>query len=92
MSVPDRTDQLAQEIVERVTGRPAYLCTDEEWAEAYAEARLRVGAKGPPTCPHCGDIAPYGDERWIWLSAHMDSLSHRWYWKLKKWWLGIVYG
>lgn len=37
-----------------------------------------------PVCPHCGSVAPYGDERIVWFSAHIDSRLHCWWWKLKK--------
>lgn len=35
-------------------------------------------------CPHCGDPVPFGDERLMWLSAHLDSRVHRLWWRLKK--------
>lgn len=34
-------------------------------------------------CPHCQEMAPYGDERIIWLRAHLESRLHRWRWKFK---------
>jgi hypothetical protein len=37
-----------------------------------------------PQCPYCGNIAPYGDERHMWMRVHLDSRLHRWWWKLKK--------
>lgn len=37
-----------------------------------------------PICPHCGDLAPHGDERLVWNSAHLDSWIHRVWWKLRK--------
>lgn len=33
-------------------------------------------------CPYCDDLAPYGDERHIWLRAHLDSRIHRVWWVL----------
>lgn len=42
-----------------------------------------------PLCPHCGESAPYGDERIVWLSAHIDSRFHRWWWTLKKAVMGL---
>lgn len=36
------------------------------------------------TCPHCDDIAPHGDERLVWLRAHLESRPHRWWWGLRK--------
>lgn len=38
-----------------------------------------------PVCPHCREMAPYGDERLVWLSAHLDSRLHRLWWTLKRW-------
>lgn len=35
-------------------------------------------------CPHCKELAPYGDERIVWLSAHLDSRLHRWWWRTKR--------
>jgi hypothetical protein len=29
-------------------------------------------------------MAPYGDERIIWLQAHLDSRIHRWWWAMKR--------
>lgn len=39
----------------------------------------------PPTpiCPYCREIAPHGDERLVWIRAHLESRWHRWWWKLK---------
>lgn len=37
-----------------------------------------------PQCPHCGDIATNGDARLVWISMHIDSRRHRWWWRLKK--------
>lgn len=37
-----------------------------------------------PVCPHCKEIAPYGDERIVWNEAHLQSRVHAWWWKLKK--------
>ena len=116
-------------VVERNTNRPAYLCTDEEWAEALDEvmaleqvkhstgtevfekarfllinfqnlspyqvdeatwrgavtmARELLGiTERAPVCPYCGSVAPYGDERHIWISVHQGKL-HRWRWKRKE--------
>jgi hypothetical protein len=36
-----------------------------------------------PICPHCGDLAPYGEGRIPWLEAHIDSSIHRWWWALR---------
>src|ERR1044071_59552 len=38
----------------------------------------------PPVCPYCGDIAPFGDERLIWISAHLDNRFHRLWWELRR--------
>lgn len=35
-------------------------------------------------CPYCGESAPYGDERLVWMGWHIDSLLHRWWWRRKK--------
>lgn len=73
----------AQTIVERNTGRPAYLSDDEEWYAAVEEARAELGiTEKAPVCPHCGSVAPYGDERHMWISIHSSRL-HRWWWKWK---------
>lgn len=32
-----------------------------------------------PVCPHCGSVAPYGEERMPWLETHVDSRWHRWW-------------
>lgn len=32
-----------------------------------------------PVCPHCGSVAPYGEERLSWLEIHIDSSWHRWW-------------
>lgn len=77
-----------REKVEENTRRPAYLCSDEEWAQAVDEVMEEEKKKGnpitsAPICPHCGSIAPYGDERNMWIWAHIDSRLHRWWWKLK---------
>lgn len=72
--------------VERNTRRPAYMCDDEEWAVAFDEvlaAHPELSKPKPPVCPHCGSMAPYGDERNIWISAHLESRPHRLWWKLK---------
>lgn len=37
-----------------------------------------------PTCPYCGSIATHGDSRLVWISMHLDSRSHRWWWTLKR--------
>lgn len=47
--------------------------------ESMAHARI-LG----PVCPHCGESAPYGDERISWLRAHTDSRLHRWWWNIKR--------
>jgi hypothetical protein len=74
------------------TGRPAYLATDEEWAEAVDEVLVsltsgdwRPSDEYPHLCPYCGDVPPYGDERHMWISAHLNNLPHRWWWETKKW-------
>jgi hypothetical protein len=40
-------------------------------------------------CPHCGERPPHGDERIVWLDAHIKSLTHAWWWKLKRGWCSI---
>ena len=55
------------------------LLYGEEYAEQWAEKN-----DARPRCPYCGDYAPYGDERLIWLSAHLDSRTHRWWWSIKR--------
>lgn len=35
-------------------------------------------------CPYCGELAPYGDERIVWLSAHLDSWWHHAWWVLMR--------
>lgn len=37
-----------------------------------------------PVCPHCGLVAPYGEERNPWLETHIDSPWHRWWWGIRK--------
>jgi hypothetical protein len=34
-----------------------------------------------PVCPHCGDVAPYGDARHMWINIHLESVLHRWWWR-----------
>lgn len=81
----------AQEIAEQRTGMPAYLCDDEDWYAAVEEARAELGiTEKAPVCPYCGKVAPYGDERHMWLNIH-NSGAHRFWWKMmhklgkKKW-------
>lgn len=35
-----------------------------------------------PTCDYCGDSAPFGDERNLWISLHL-SWPHRLYWTIR---------
>jgi hypothetical protein len=53
------------------------------YGQEYADKWLKEH-RGPPRCPYCDEPAPYGDERIIWLSVHLDSRTHRWWWALKK--------
>jgi hypothetical protein len=78
--------QKVRDRVEAVTMRPAYLCTDEEWLAAvdYVLELEGVNAPKAPVCPHCGDVAPYGDEHWMWISAHLDSKWHAFWCQIKK--------
>lgn len=39
---------------------------------------------GRPSCPYCGELAPYGDARLPWLGWHIDSRIHRWWQALKR--------
>lgn len=81
-----RVYQKAQEIVERNTGRPAYISSDEEWYTAVEEARAELGdTERAPVCSLCGDVAPYGDERLAWISLH-NSGFHRWWCGVKRRW------
>jgi hypothetical protein len=74
----------AQAIAEQRTGMPAYLCDDEDWYAAVEEARAELGiTERAPVCSHCGEVAPYGDERHQWLSAHNNGF-HRGWWKIKR--------
>lgn len=74
----------AQEIAERNTGMPAYLCSDEIWYESVEQARAELGiTERAPVCSHCGEVAPYGDERHTWLSIH-NSGFHRGWWRIKR--------
>lgn len=81
--------RLVRETVERNTGRPSYLSSDEEWIEALDQV---VAKGGPhveavvftlPVCPYCGSMAPFGDERHYWNRAHLESRFHKWWWNLK---------
>jgi hypothetical protein len=76
----------AQEVVERNTGKPAYLSDDEEWYAAVEEARAELGlTERAPVCMYCGSVAPYGDERHMWISVHQSWFHKRW-WSLRKNW------
>lgn len=76
--------QKARDIVERNTGRPAYMSNDEEWYAAVEEARAELGiTERAPVCIYCGSVAPYGDERLIWISVHQGPM-HRWWYNLKR--------
>lgn len=57
-----------------------------KWAEGPGLEYGILVPKDPraPVCPHCGDIAPYGDARHMWISAHLESRLHRWWWNLKR--------
>lgn len=76
-----------RDIVVHNTGRPPYLCSDEEWVNALDEAVGR-GLMHPDVvftvCPHCLSVAPYGDERDLWVENHLESHLHRWWWKLRR--------
>lgn len=73
----------AREIAEQRTGMPAYLVDDEEWYGAVDLARMELGifSDNAPVCPHCGDQGPHADGRIQWISAHLDSRLHRWWWR-----------
>lgn len=68
---------------------PALEMSAEEYYARQGEEPITIPERNsvndPPTCPHCGDTAPYGDARHVWLRTHIDSYIHRWWWKLKAW-------
>lgn len=35
-------------------------------------------------CPHCGGITEREQEIVPWMSKHLESRRHRWWWALKK--------
>lgn len=35
-------------------------------------------------CPYCGESAPHGDERHVWMGWHIDGRLHRLWWRRKK--------
>lgn len=37
-----------------------------------------------PTCKLCGDEAPYGDERNMWIGYHLSWYHKLWYWIKKR--------
>jgi len=37
-----------------------------------------------PRCPYCGEWAPYGDERIVWLNAHTYSWPHSFWCAVKR--------
>lgn len=75
----------AQEIVERNTGKPAYLSDDEEWYAAVEEARAELGiTERAPVCSYCGSVAPYGDERHMWINVHQSIFHRLYYTKIKQ--------
>lgn len=83
----------ARSIVEHASGMPAYLCDDEIWYAAVDEARreLRVIGEKAPICVHCGDVAPYGDERHYWIGWHNGRI-HILYQRIRRRWVKFVYG
>lgn len=87
MREPNELYLKAQEIAQRNTGMPAYLCDDEDWYAAVEEARAELGiAEKAPVCPYCGDVAPYGDARNAWISWH-NSKAHIWWQRFADRWL-----
>lgn len=87
MREPNELYLKAQEIAQRNTGMPAYLCDDEDWYAAVEEARAELGiTEKAPVCPHCGDVAPYGDARHAWISWH-NSKAHIWWRRFADRWL-----
>lgn len=88
----DLNDELlarVRDIVERSTGRPAYMADDEEWAVALdsvlADAKKNgIPIPSPPVCQYCGEVAPYGDERIQWLSVHEGIFHRLYYGKIKE--------
>lgn len=80
-----------RQTVEYATGRPSYMSTDEEWAEAI---EIVMGENGNassenamvPVCPHCGAMAPPAGHEipWGWYRRHLERRRHRWWWNLKK--------
>lgn len=76
----------ARSIVEHATGAPAYLCEEEIWYAAVDEAAAELGILDrAPVCEWCGSVAPYGDERHMWISIHQSWFHKRWWkWKRRK--------
>ena len=81
----DDLNARTREIVEKNTGRPAYLATDEEWFDANAQALRELGVELPKPCPHCGAEQPL-DPRFTeeWVEVHLESREHRWVQKIKR--------
>lgn len=63
---------------------PGYLTDDEREVALIVGQWALQAAPVNQVCPHCGAIAPHGDERIIWLRAHIDSRFHRLWWALRK--------
>lgn len=61
-----------------------YQAEEEAWAGAVTMARELLGdSEQAPVCPYCGSVAPYGDERLIWISIH-EGRFHRWRWRRRE--------
>lgn len=63
---------------------PGGLTVDERDVAHIVGRWALDGVPVHPVCPHCGSVAPYGDERHMWISVHLEGRLHRWWWGLKK--------
>lgn len=62
---------------------PGGLTSEETEVAKIVGRWVLDGVLVRPVCPHCGSVAPYGEERMMWLTVHIDSSLHRWWWRMR---------
>src|SRR4051812_2926430 len=63
---------------------PGGLTADEREVAQIVGQWALDGVPVRPVCPHCGSVAPYGEERHPWLRVHIESEWHRLWWNLRQ--------